>query len=349
MKGFAIAALAALASAVSIDVNKRDTPLEVSIELTGNTAVKAVITNTGSEDLKVLKTGTLFGDAPTEKVEVFQGQSQVAFEGIRLQIALDQLEDDAFQVIAAGETLEKTFDIAEMHDLSAGGSFDVVTTGAVPFAKVDSTEIEGAVAFSSNTVAASVDGAEAAKVRRAFLKRAIVQSDCTGTRRTAVVNGLANCRSLATTAASQANSNTAKMTEFFKSSSASTRSTVAGVFNRVASECGSSTGGVSRLYCTDVYPGGACSGGVIAYTVPSQSYQAYCGIFFNQMPATSRGCYAQTQASTLVHEVTHLSQVRGTSDYGGYGYNFVRSLSASQNLNHADTYTLFAQSIYAGC
>ena len=41
--------------------------------------------------------------------------------------------------------------------------------------------------------------------------------------------------------------------------------------------------------------------------------------------------------------MTHLTQVKGTSDYGGYGYNFVRSLSAAQNLNHADTYTLFAQ------
>ncbi|CRK18718.1 hypothetical protein BN1723_017704, partial [Verticillium longisporum] len=36
-------------------------------------------------------------------------------------------------------------------------------------------------------------------------------------------------------------------------------------------------------------------------------------------------------------------------DYNCYGYSCVRSLSASQNINHADTYTLFAQSIYAGC
>lgn len=47
--------------------------------------------------------------------------------------------------------------------------------------------------------------------------------------------------------------------------------------------------------------------------------------------------------------MTHLSEIAGTSDYGGYGYDFVQSLSPAQNLNHADTYTLFAQSIYAGC
>jgi deuterolysin len=55
------------------------------------------------------------------------------------------------------------------------------------------------------------------------------------------------------------------MTEFFKSSTTATRNTVAAVFNRMATECGSSTSGVSRQYCTDIYPGGACSSGVIAY------------------------------------------------------------------------------------
>lgn len=37
--------------------------------------------------------------------------------------------------------------------------------------------------------------------------------------------------------------------------------------------------------------------------------------------------------------MTHLTQIKGTSDYNGYGYNFVRSLTAAQNLNHADTYS----------
>ncbi|KAF3353838.1 Multidrug resistance protein [Verticillium dahliae VDG1] len=57
-----------------------------------------------------------------------------------------------------------------------------------------------------------------------------------------------------------------------------------------------------------------CKPGVIAYALPSQSFM-----------------------------------IAGTSDCGGYGYNFVQSLTAAQNLNHADTYTLFAQSIFARC
>jgi len=73
MKFFAVAAVASLANAVSLDFSKRDSALDVKLELTGNTAVKAVITNTGSEDLKVLKTGSFLDKATVEKVNVYQG------------------------------------------------------------------------------------------------------------------------------------------------------------------------------------------------------------------------------------------------------------------------------------
>jgi deuterolysin len=76
---------------------------------------------------------------------------------------------------------------------------------------------------------------------------------------------------------------------------------------------------------------------------------AYCDLYFQQLPATTTSCHGQDQAQTNVHEMTHLSQIKGTSDYGGYGYNFLQSLSADQNINHADTYALFANAIELGC
>lgn len=262
---------------------------------------------------------------------------------------MNDLPEEAFQVISAGASVEATFDVATMHDLSQGGAYDIVSKSGFLTASINSTNIEGAVTYSSNTLKADVDGAEAALSRTAFLsKRTSVQSDCTGTRGNAIRSALSNCASLARNAATAASSGAAaKMTEYFKSSTSSTRSTVAGVFNRIASECGSTTGGVSRTYCSDVY--GACSGGVLAYTLPSASYMAYCPLSFNNLPLLSRQCHAQDLSTTVLHEATHLRQIKGTEDYGGYGYNFVRSLSASQNLNHADTYTLFANAIYVGC
>lgn len=73
MKFLAIPFAAALASAVSVDLNKRDTPLEIKIELVGNSGVKASLSNTGSEDLTVLKTGSILDDLEIEKSEVFAG------------------------------------------------------------------------------------------------------------------------------------------------------------------------------------------------------------------------------------------------------------------------------------
>lgn len=71
MKVLSLAALLALANA-SV-VTKRASPLDVKLELTGNTAVKASITNTGADAIKVFKTGSIFGEHATEKAQVFQG------------------------------------------------------------------------------------------------------------------------------------------------------------------------------------------------------------------------------------------------------------------------------------
>ncbi|KAF2786217.1 metallo proteinase [Melanomma pulvis-pyrius CBS 109.77] len=348
MKVLSIATLVSLASAVSIDLAKRESPLDVKLEMTGNTAVKAFITNTGSTDLKVFKTGTFLKDTPVEKLKVFQGDAQVPFDGIRLRITTASIAEEAFQIISVGETVEKEFDIAEMHDVSVGGSFDVVSSGTLSIAEVNSTELTGTVSFSSNVVTIEVDGEAAKKTRRNFLnKRTVVQSGCTGTQRTATVNAIANARTLALAAASAANSNNAKMTEYFKSSTAATKSTVVGVFNKIASEAASTTSGASKTYCTDIYP--ACDSNTLAYTLPSGSYIVNCPIYFSGLTALTRTCHAQDQATTTLHEMTHLTQVKGTDDYGTYGYADSIALSAARALNHADTYSLFANAIYAGC
>lgn len=337
---FSLAALATLVSGFTLD----DSPLNVELEFTGNTAVRALIKNTGTEDLKLFKTGTFLDDSHVEKVEVFKAEDKVPFDGLRLRVSTNNLEESAFQVLAAGESIEASFDIAVAHDLSAGGAFKVLTEGAFAYANLDSTDIAGAVPFISNSVNAAVDGVQAGKIRRDFqelAKRTVVQSDCTGTRRTATTTALSNCASLARTAATNAQSNNSKMTEYFKSTSSSTKSTVASVFNKIATQCGSTTTGNSKYYCSDIL--GACSSGVLAYTYPSTGQMVNCPLFFSGLSALSTRCHAQDQATTVLHEMTHLSQVKGTSDYGGYGYRFVKSLSAAQNLNHADTYTLFAQ------
>lgn len=280
----------------------------------------------------------------TAVADVLGTAERVAFDGIRVRVQTTGLAEDSFRTIAPGEAVEARWDPAEVHDLSAGGTFELVAEGSFLTADLGGTEITGALAYGSNTLAAAVgDGAAAAAVRRAFheeARRSAVQSDCTGAKRTATVAALSSCRALAAQASTAASSGAAaKVAEYFKSSTAATRSSVAAVFARVAGECGSSTSGASDTYCSDVYS--SCRANVLAYTLPSRSYVVNCNLYFTALSALSSSCHAQDQATTTLHEMTHLSQVAGTDDLG-YGYSAATSLSSSQALNNADSYALFA-------
>ncbi|KAL2757243.1 hypothetical protein ACRALDRAFT_1079546 [Sodiomyces alcalophilus JCM 7366] len=344
-----VTALVGLVSAASVDLSKRDTPLEVKLDHVNNSVIHASLTNNGDEAIKLFTTGTFLDDKAVEKVEVYSGGTKLAFDGLRLTVSTVNLPNDAFRVIEAGETIEVDFDAAELHDLSEGGDYEILTKGAFSYAELNSTEIAGVYPYSSNTLRRTIDGSEAASVHKAFqakAKRTVVQGDCRGYQRTATEAAIRNCQALAGRARWAAQNNPAKLQEYFKSSSNHVKATVTAVFDRVAHQCSSTNSGDTRYHCGDVY--NACSGGAIAYALPSQNFIVNCPTFFSQ-PAYSYQCHAQDQQSTVVHEMTHLHKVAATADHGCYGYNCVKALSAAQNLNHADTYSLFSQSLFAGC
>lgn len=75
MKGFtqfSLAALATYASAFSVDLNKRESPLTIDLTSSGNTEVKVSVTNNGESSLNLLSKGTFLDeDLPVERVSVF--------------------------------------------------------------------------------------------------------------------------------------------------------------------------------------------------------------------------------------------------------------------------------------
>jgi deuterolysin len=68
-----LSVFASVASAVSVDLSKRDSPLDVKIQMVDNSVVEATITNTGTETLRLFKTGTILDSSAVEKTEVFSG------------------------------------------------------------------------------------------------------------------------------------------------------------------------------------------------------------------------------------------------------------------------------------
>lgn len=71
MKFFTGLAFASLALAAPTAEKRAPTPLNVKLELEGNSKVKATLTNNGKSNLKVLKSGTLLDSSAVEKAQVF--------------------------------------------------------------------------------------------------------------------------------------------------------------------------------------------------------------------------------------------------------------------------------------
>ncbi|KAG6052746.1 hypothetical protein E4U17_005447 [Claviceps sp. LM77 group G4] len=325
------------------------TPLDVKLEMAGNSAVKATITNNGKIDLKVFKTGTIFDDAAIQKARITREDgNEVPFQGIRQRISAQNLDDAAFEHIPAGQSVAVTFNVGEVHDLSSGGTFNIRSSGIMQFASQSNNQLIGSVPYTSNSIRAEIHGPKAASVHEAFhvSKRSVTQRDCTGSKYTASMRALRNCAKLAAMAQNAAQTDSRKLYEYFKSSTARTSYQVALVFNKVAIECGATNGGVSRFYCTDLYNG--CSRGVLAYTMPDLGYQIYCDLYFTSLPSVTYTCHSQDQASTTLHEMTHLRAIAETSDYA-YGYQDIMTLGTAYALNNAESYSLFANAVLSKC
>lgn len=345
-----LAVLATTVSSAAVDLAKKDSPLSVKLTHTEDSKVKVALTNAAEIDYKLFYKESFLDDAPIDKLTVTSSAAPAPFTGLFQRMAYTNLPEEVFKTIKAGETIEVEIELAELYELSETGTYTVSTAGGFLYAEEGSTELTGDVlAYSGEAISVDVDAEKAATVSTAvskLTKRTAVQSDCTGTRGSAIRTAISNCRSLASNAATAAASGSAtKFSEFFKTTSSTTRNTVAARFRAVANDCGSTTSGVTRTYCTDVY--GACSAGVLAYTLPSANLFAYCNTFFNQLTPLTRTCYGQDQATTVLHESTHAPGVYspGTVD-NAYGYSASTRLSASQALINADSYALFAGGMF---
>ncbi|KAL3477651.1 Deuterolysin metalloprotease family-domain-containing protein [Aspergillus californicus] len=344
----ALLALLQPAAASPVDLKTGSSGLHVTLSQVDNTRIKAVVKNTGSEEVKFLHLNFFQDNSPVKKVSLFKDTNELEFKGIKYRVKNTGLSEDALTSLAPGAEIEDVFDIASTSDLSEGGSVTIRSQGFVPL--VTGSEITGSLPFDSNEITIDVDGVEAAKVHNAVqsLHRRTRITSCSGSRSTALQTALRNTVTLANNAATAAAAGGTRFNTFFKSTSTSVRNTVAARFRAVASEAASTSSGSTTYYCTDVY--GYCSSNVLAWTLPSSNIIANCDIYYSYLSALTGTCYAQDQATTTLHEFTHAPGVYspGTQDYG-YGYAASTALSSSQAVLNADSYALFANAVYLGC
>lgn len=202
----------------------------------------------------------------------------------------------------------------------------------------------GHVPYNSNDLKIDVDGSKASRVPKALrsLERRTEESCTSPGRKSTLERAFANTVKLANAAASAAQSvSSSTFSEYFKTSSSSTRSIVGARLTAVAQEAASAISGSTIYYCSDPY--GYCDANVLAYTLPSRNEIANCDIFYSSLPALADSCHEQDQATTVLHEFTHAPGVYspGTDDLG-YGYAAATSLDSSEAVLNADSYALFA-------
>ncbi|KAE8378670.1 neutral protease 2-like protein [Aspergillus bertholletiae] len=342
-------ALAPTLNAVPVDVAASTPGLDVTLSQVGNTRIKAVVKNTGSEDVTFVHLNFFRDTAPVQKVSVFRNATEVQFQGIKQRLISEGLSDDALTTLAPGATIEDEFDVATTSDLSEGGTITINSNGLVPV--TTENKVTGYIPFTSNEISIDVDAAQAATVAQSvkLLDRRTIVSSCSGSRGQALQAALSNAAYLAQAAASAAQSGSAaRFQEYFKTTDSNTRNTVAARLNAVAREASSTSSGGTSYYCSDAY--GYCSSNVLAYTLPAYNIIANCDIYYSYLPAVTGSCHAQDQATTTLHEFTHAPAVYspGTQD-NGYGYAAATALSAYQALNNADSYALFANAVYLNC
>ncbi|KAJ5388904.1 hypothetical protein N7509_011445 [Penicillium cosmopolitanum] len=323
--------------------------LDVTLSRVSDTRIKAVVKNTGAENVTFVHLNFFRDSAPVKKVAVYQNDDEVVFDGIKRRFQLKGLESDSLTTLGAGEVLEDEFDIAETTDLSNGGAVTLRSSGLVPV--VSEGSVTGYLPYSSNDLKIDVDGSKASQVTKALkpLDRRTKESCSNASRKSAFETSLANTVKLAKAAATAAKSGSAsKFSEYFKTTSSSTRSVVAARLTAVANEAASTSSGSTTYYCSDPY--GYCETNVLAYTLPSRNVIANCDIFYSYLPALASTCHQQDQATTALHEFTHAPGVYspGTDDLG-YGYSAATSLSSAQAVLNADSYALYANAINLGC
>ncbi|KAL1668256.1 hypothetical protein GGF50DRAFT_46941 [Schizophyllum commune] len=101
------------------------------------------------------------------------------------------------------------------------------------------------------------------------------------------------------------------------------------------------------LNCNDEL--GACSQGVIAYTVIATTNIYFCDIFYDEVETTQL-CSGTTvderniRGGTTLHELTHA--LSDTEDVG-YGCAADQELSDSEKISNADNFNCFSTQVYA--
>ncbi|KAG6868775.1 hypothetical protein C0993_010702 [Termitomyces sp. T159_Od127] len=130
-----------------------------SVSSVDDLVLTATVTNNGAESVKVLRYGTILdSQLPTKSFKVTKDGQDVAFTGIKLSVSLSEVDDTAFTVIPAGESVTVTHQVASLFNFAAAGAGKYTFEPVTSFLVQDAAQLLAAFELSKvGTTAKSVE------------------------------------------------------------------------------------------------------------------------------------------------------------------------------------------------
>ncbi|CAE6476527.1 unnamed protein product [Rhizoctonia solani] len=306
-----------------------------------NLSVTAVIKNTGTETLKLLKDPRgVLSSAKTHTFNVANEKGSPEFTGLFVKYspeAVAKANNAAnFAILAPGQTFEITHNLAGVYNFTNTGAGEFKIDASNVFQYVDSNGKLAKIEATSESKKFGITGnLGLPKIQARSLGKRVSYVGCSSTRQSQInsaVTAANNYVSGASTYLASVTSTASKprYTTWFGTYNANRLSTVRSHFSLIGTDASSTT-----------YDCSTCTMSAYAYVYANQPGRIYlCSAFWNA-PLTG----TDSKAGTIVHEQSHFTVNGGTDDHV-YGQSGARSLAQSnpaQAIMNADNHEYFAE------
>ncbi|KAG8715796.1 hypothetical protein FRC08_010171 [Ceratobasidium sp. 394] len=308
-----------------------------------NLSVTAVVKNTGTETLKLLKDPrSVLSSAKAHTFNVAGKNGSPEFTGMFIKYSPDYVvkKNNAadFAILAPGQTFELTHNLAGVYNFTNTGAgefkFDAsnIFRYVNPAGKLSTVEAitqSAKINVSGNLVSAR----STPKIEARSLGKRVSYVGCSSTRQSQIATAVTSANSYVSAASSYLNgisSGTTRYTTWFGTYTSDRASTVRSHFSLIGTDASSTT-----------YDCSTCTSSAYAYVYANQPGRVYlCSAFWN---APNTG--TDSKAGTIVHEQSHFTVNGGTQDhvYGQAGAKSLAISNPAQAIMNADSHEYFAE------
>ncbi|KAF9462035.1 Deuterolysin metalloprotease family-domain-containing protein [Collybia nuda] len=330
--------LAVAAPSIDFQLTPGKTPLDVT----------ASVTNSGSDDISVMKFSPVLATAPVKHFRMFDEQGdELPFSGVSIFYDIEGAGADAWETIPAGQTIVRSIDLSATHELKSAGKHTIWANGRFqviegPYSKATAAS-QTLHSYNTNLTIPIAKSDVAASVERTLLQKRVSIGACSTQQGGTMQGDFGVAKTLAARAADRTRARDGQyvFSQFYHTTDAQTVAKVADTFQKISDAATVSTGSKITANCNGSPQ--YCTANVLAYAAFFVGVQGQGNVYacppFWSLPREAPSCSGYGQADVLVHELSHLY---GTEDVA-YGYGASQQLSTADAVRNADTYMFYSR------